>query len=286
MEDGKFCRLGLKAGENIDLDSVVSPQTQLMNISQGENESLLQESGFDHIYSVATSVNNSLIVISGKLKSFNPKVMTKILVHPNFILNSTCSASTFRFLSNCVRKLRMKKGNFNDLIFAMKSQNVFVFVLKYLEKLLYKEKNRNNDTQREEILLQFCQELQVNKMDLKMLLFGLYSNMVYLERQQKLIDIGTDVTRFVEDIAIPDFNFNNEGVSVKLEESGDEDHENETSSGIVFPKDEFGLHQISKDKGSRDEKRFALLKEKMIQKFWIRKISRETFELLPGNKNT
>jgi len=122
----------------------------------------------------------------------------------------------------------MKKGNFNDLIFAMKSQNVFVFVLKYLEKLLYKEKNRNNDTQREEILLQFCQELQVNKMDLKMLLFGLYSNMVYLERQQKLIDISTDVTRFVEDIAIPDFNFNNEGVSVKLEESGDEDHENET----------------------------------------------------------
>ena len=53
----------------------------------------------------------------------------------------------------CIKRLRAKKGNYNDLIFAIKSQGVFMFLLKYLEKLLYKEKNRANDNQREEILL-------------------------------------------------------------------------------------------------------------------------------------
>lgn len=162
VEDGKFCRLeqttknkeDQRSSESSKFDSrVVSSQRMIRDPSRAYQETQPLDTGFDHVYSVSASVNSALIVVSGKLKSFSPKVMTKVMVHPSFILNSSCPVSSFQFFATCIRRLRLRKGNYNDLIFAIKSQNMFMFVVKYLEKLLFKETNRASDSQREEILL-------------------------------------------------------------------------------------------------------------------------------------
>ena len=53
------------------------------------------ETGFDHVYSVSNSLNKVLIVVSGKFKSFSPRIITKVMIHPMYILASSSSGHTF-----------------------------------------------------------------------------------------------------------------------------------------------------------------------------------------------
>ena len=93
------------------------------------------------MYSVSSSLNSVLIVVSGKLKSFSPRIITKVMIHPKFVLSCSAPGPTFRFIAKCLKKINNKLGDYTDIIYAMKYQNLLFYVKKYLEKLLYKEKS-------------------------------------------------------------------------------------------------------------------------------------------------
>lgn len=161
----------------------------------------VHQTGFDHVYSVSRSLNSVLIVVSGKLRSFSPRIVTKIMVHPEFILNCSAPGPTFIFIANCLKKFNQKLGDYSDIIYAMKYQNLLFYIKKYLEKLLFKEKSKNTNTQREEILSKLRDELSLNRVDLKLLIFGFYSNICYHEGQLNLMDINNNVGGLVENLS-------------------------------------------------------------------------------------
>ena len=72
---------------------------------------------------------------------------------------------------------------------------------KYIEKLLYKEKTKLSNSPRQEILIQLSEELKMNRIDLKMLIFGFYSNIMHHERQLKLMDINHNVEGVIENLS-------------------------------------------------------------------------------------
>ncbi len=134
LENGYFYEIEEKLTE--------SSETPLYT-QNDRQDSNRYETGFDHVYSVSSSLNGVLAVVSGKLKSFSPRIITKIIIHHKFILNSSASDATFHFICNCLSKYKNKLGDYSDIIYAIKYQNLMSFIRKYIEKLLYKDKNKN-----------------------------------------------------------------------------------------------------------------------------------------------
>lgn len=187
LENGIFYELDENSSENKSIEDA-PPLHQ-------------NSTGFDHVYSVSSSLNGVLIVVSGKLKSFSPRIITKVMIHPTYFMSCSAPGKTFSYICNCLKLFKQKLGDYSDIIYAMRYQNLLIYIKKYLEKLLFKEKSKNSNIQREEILIQLCEELKMHRIDLKMLVFGFYSNICYHERQLKLMDINHNVEGLVENMS-------------------------------------------------------------------------------------
>ena len=125
----------------------------------------------------------------------------------------------------------------------------------------------------------------MHRIDLKMLIFGFYSNICYHERQLKLMDINHNVEGLVENMSQSESS-KNYSESIKQEEEYEDLPNLEVPTPGGDLSEEFKMNQAFSPKKTKEEKRFFMLKEKMMKKYWIKKLARETYKLLPNTEDS
>ena len=147
-------------------------------LKSGNMEFLEHSTELKKVNSVSISQNQTILLISGNTENFIQSFKIKLFLVPKFVYDED-SNKLLDLVKDSLSLLKNSSGNVDDLILGLKKQGLFTILQKYLETILIKDNQKKLQAAREKIIETIQEALVVDRITSKLLIFGLYLNMIY-----------------------------------------------------------------------------------------------------------